>query len=168
LPFLEKSGHVTYCDDDMEILEVNKDLSKYSNILKGDISEDELFPGVAEIRTEDKEWGIPELTLSEGLSLLGNERRQYTLHYLENRKDQPYCDLSRLADHVVAWEEDIEVGSHFSEDRQSIYAGLRQFHLPKMDEKNIIDFDRRRGTIREDIYFEPLKELLPDYSSIAE
>jgi len=168
LPFLENSGHVKYCDNNMQVLELNKNISKYDKIISDNISEEELFPGVAEIRTKDKEWGTPELTLNEGLSLLGNERRQFTLQYLENNIDQPYCDLSRLTDYVVAWEEEIEVGSHFSDDRQSAYAGLRQFHLPKLHEKNIIDFDKRRGTIREDIYFEPLTNLLPDYSSVKE
>jgi hypothetical protein len=102
------------------------------------------------------------LPRDEVFELLSNERRRYTLHHL--KREEGAVDLGPLAEQIAAWETDTPVELVSSSERKRVYTSLQQFHLPKMDEKGVVEFDRRGGTIELteragdlDIYLEVVK-----------
>ena len=76
--------------------------------------------------------------------ILKNERRRQALHFL---REHPTTDLSDLAEHVAALENDKPIRDLTSSERKRVYVGLYQCHLPKMDDAGVIDYNRSRGTI---------------------
>jgi hypothetical protein len=77
--------------------------------------------------------------------VLSNRRRRFTLHYLRGNGAQ--AALGTLAEHVAAWENGIDVAAVGSAARKNVYTSLQQFHLPKMEELNLVRFDRRAGEV---------------------
>lgn len=99
-----------------------------------------------------------QFTRDEAFEVLSNRRRRFTLHYLKQNGDD--ATLSDVAEQVAAWEHGDRQEVSASE-RKSVYTSLQQFHLPKLDEKGIVEFDQRAGDIsltdaakRLDIYLE--------------
>lgn len=78
--------------------------------------------------------------------ILSNERRRYILAYLQQRGDGT-ADIGELASHVTAMENEISIDEITSSQRKSVYVGLRQSHLPKMDAYNLLEYDADRGTV---------------------
>jgi hypothetical protein len=73
--------------------------------------------------------------------LLSNRRRRFVLHYLQqNGRD---AELGQLAEQIAAWENETAVTEVDAADRKSAYTTLQQFHLPKMDEEGLVEFDER-------------------------
>lgn len=102
--------------------------------------------GHSDRRQNDTEESDPRtLTLDETFEILKNNRRRLVLHRLQETGNR---SLGELADHVTAAENDVDVSDITSTQRKRVYVGLYQFHLPKMDEMGIIDFDKDRGTVR--------------------
>lgn len=87
-----------------------------------------------------------EVSLDVMFEILKNSRRRMVLEYLQEAEDE--VKLSDLADVVTARENDTDVASITSTERKRVYVGLYQFHLPKMDDMGIIDFDQDRGDIQ--------------------
>jgi hypothetical protein len=87
-----------------------------------------------------------ELPLDQVFELLKNERRRETVRYLEQHDGSGM--LSDVAEHIAALENDTTTNALTSSERKRVYVGLYQFHLPKMDEMGVIDFDKNRGTIQ--------------------
>jgi hypothetical protein len=77
--------------------------------------------------------------------VLANRRRRYALHYLR-RQGEPVA-LSDLAEVIAAWETGKAAVDLSSKERKRIYTALQQFHLPKMDEKGLLVYDRHRGVV---------------------
>lgn len=76
--------------------------------------------------------------------VLSNERRQRVLRYLSQHNDRS-VELRELVDHVAALENDTSIDQLDSRARKSVYTALRQSHLPKLADRNVIEYDRRRG-----------------------
>lgn len=74
-------------------------------------------------------------------SLLSNQRRRYTIHYLK-REDEPVT-LGELAEHVAAWELEKDVSELTSTERKRIYTSLQQTHLPTLERAEMVTFDDR-------------------------
>ncbi|PHQ41532.1 hypothetical protein Z052_14255 [Halorubrum sp. C191] len=96
-------------------------------------------------------------------SVLSNRRRRFALHALCQRGDA--ADLGWLAKRVAAWEAGVSPAEVDSDTRKSCYVSLQQSHLPKMDEADIVSFDKRAGVVRPtpaaeelDIYFDVVTE----------
>lgn len=94
---------------------------------------------------EDDEQGAEALTRDETFEILSNHRRRYALHHLQQNDE--CADLGDLSEHVAAWENDIGVSEVSSSERKRVYTSLQQFHLPKMDEKGVVEFDDREGVV---------------------
>jgi hypothetical protein len=95
---------------------------------------------------EGSEEGDTEgLPLDQVFETLKNSRRRQTLHYLNDNGGE--ASLSDLAEHIAAIENDVGVEAITSSQRKRVYVGLYQCHLPKMDDMNIIDFEKNRGTV---------------------
>jgi hypothetical protein len=91
--------------------------------------------------------GSPPERLSRDsvFSILRNRRRRYALYYLTRRQET--VSLSDLAERIAAWENDLPVAEVNYKQRKRVYTSLHQTHLPKLDEADVIDYDRDCGTI---------------------
>jgi hypothetical protein len=80
---------------------------------------------------------MPHRTLDEDVvfEMLGNHRRRECLKYLDTA--EPPVDVRELAQHVA---EAVEA-DHDPELERSIYTTLCQTHLPRLDERGIVDYD---------------------------
>ncbi|WP_281194179.1 transcriptional regulator [Halorubrum sp. F4] len=79
------------------------------------------------------------LTEDEIFDVLSNRRRRFVIHALK-RTEEP-LDVSELSTHVTAWELDVEPGEVEYEDRRNVYSTLQRTHLPKLEEKDIVEVD---------------------------
>ncbi|SEP11240.1 hypothetical protein SAMN04487948_114108 [Halogranum amylolyticum] len=52
-----------------------------------------------------------------------------------------------IAAQVAAWENDKPIAQLTSDERQRVYISLYQGHLPKLDEKGIIEYNQSRGWV---------------------
>ena len=55
--------------------------------------------------------------------------------------------MGDLAETIGAWENDTTIPDLTSTERKRTYTSLQQFHLPKMDEAGLLDYDRRAGVV---------------------
>lgn len=76
--------------------------------------------------------------------ILRNDRRRNVIKQLQNRLEP--VSLRVLSERIA----EIETGESPppSDVRASVYNSLHQTHLPKLDEKDIIDYDKDRKTVR--------------------
>lgn len=97
-----------------------------------------------------------ELDVGEIFELLKNERRRRVIRFLQDQEDEQ-IQLSSLAEHIAALENDIDVVQLSSSQRKRVYIGLYQCHLPKMDDFGVVDFEKNRGivTLRDTTQLEP-------------
>jgi len=103
-------------------------------------------------RTGEHEPAAPEIeeaSLSEDeiFEVLSNRRRRYTLHVLHQHRDHR-ADLSTVSREVAACETDKQVPEVDGQERKRVYTSLQQFHLPKMEERGIVEFDDNEGVIQ--------------------
>lgn len=98
------------------------------------------------------------LSVDEIFELLSNQRRRYVLYYLWNTDGQ--AKLGAVAEQVAAWELDTRIEEVPADRRKSVYTSLQQFHLTKMDEKNVVTFRKRDGVIKLASAAENLKRCL--------
>lgn len=92
--------------------------------------------------------------------LLSNERRRLVLRYLYEYQDP--TTLSDLAEHIASTEKDKSVSALSSSERKRVYVGLQQFHLPKLDDANVIDYSKSRGRVHLRPGADQLLRYLPD------
>lgn len=93
----------------------------------------------------DSDKSSQELSKDDIFEVLSNRRRRYTLHYLKQNGDA--ASLGDVAENVAAWENETAIESISSDERKRVYTSLQQFHLPKLDEQDVVEFDRRAGTV---------------------
>lgn len=87
----------------------------------------------------------PELSLDVVFEILKNERRRSVLRYLQTHADRVV--LGELAEYIAAQENGTTVESLTAQQRKRVYVGLYQCHLPKMDDADVVAFDRNRGVV---------------------
>ncbi|MFC5134025.1 MULTISPECIES: DUF7344 domain-containing protein [Haloferacaceae] len=80
-----------------------------------------------------------KLTEDEIFDVLSNRRRRFVIHALK-RTEEP-LDVSDLSTHVTAWELDVDPKEVEYEDRRNVYSTLQRTHLPKLEEKDIVEVD---------------------------
>lgn len=76
---------------------------------------------------------------------LSNYRRRFVLRYLlehDGKRTQ-----RELAESLSAWENGVANVETSSNQRKRAYVSLRQTHLPKLHDLNVIRFDAARGTV---------------------
>lgn len=86
-----------------------------------------------------------DLPLDTVFEILKNRRRRDILQYLWNHDGT--AKIGELAEHIAALENDVDIAALSSSQRKRVYIGLYQCHLPKMDDAEVVDFDKHRGTI---------------------
>lgn len=88
---------------------------------------------------------VQELPLDVTFGILKNSRRRTILEYLRNEEDT--VTVGELAEHIAAIENDMTVKQLNAQQRKRVYIGLYQCHLPKLDDTNVVDFNRDRGLV---------------------
>nr|WP_049941850.1 hypothetical protein [Haloterrigena turkmenica] len=78
--------------------------------------------------------------------ILQTNRRRDAISYLLDREGP--VKMSDIAEHVSAKEHETTVAELTSTQRQRVYIPLYQSHLPKLDEKGVIDYNKPRGIVR--------------------
>lgn len=94
--------------------------------------------------TVTTEYEIPK---DDAFHLLQNERRRAVMRYLLDHPDQDQFRMRTLAEEVAAWEHNTTVRELAADQRQRVYIGLYQSHLPKLDDYGVIKYDQARGTV---------------------
>lgn len=84
------------------------------------------------------------LDRSEIHEILRNDRRRATVEVL--REKMGSVSLRDLSEAIA--EREAETATPSTNLRKSVYNSLHQTHLPKLDERGIIDYDRDRKTVR--------------------
>lgn len=87
------------------------------------------------------------LSRDDVFHLLQNARRRGVVRYLSDRDDDAVCEMRDIAAQVAAWENDKPIAQLTSDERQRVYISLYQGHLPKLDEKGIIEYNQSRGWV---------------------
>lgn len=77
--------------------------------------------------------------------MLSSRRRRYALHVLKGTESP--VEIGDVAEQVAAWEYDTEVAKVSYDERKRVYTALQQSHLPKMDDANVVQFDKNRGLV---------------------
>jgi predicted house-cleaning noncanonical NTP pyrophosphatase (MazG superfamily) len=86
------------------------------------------------------------LARDEVFEILRNRRRRFVLHYLKQRQSAP-IDLAELSNQVAAWENDKPVDELTYNERKTVQNSLYQFHLEKMQDFGVVEYDRRSGEV---------------------
>lgn len=85
-----------------------------------------------------------ELSRTEVFRLLGNDRRRYTLHHLMRTES---AEIGELAEHIAAWENEVDVAEVDSAQRRCVYVALHQTHLPRLDDAGALNYESTRDEI---------------------
>jgi hypothetical protein len=101
-----------------------------------------------------------EFGWNEVFELLQNQRRRQVLRYL--RENEAPVRIGELAEHIAAKECDKEPRRVSSQERKRVYVGLYQCHLPKMDDRDAVDYNKPRGVLEPGDKFPLFETYLPD------
>lgn len=86
-----------------------------------------------------------ELPLDLAFEILKNGRRRRVLEELGAATGD--LSIGELSEQIAAWENDKPVAEVTSEERKRVYVGLYQGHLPKMDDADVVMFNKDRGIV---------------------
>jgi hypothetical protein len=95
--------------------------------------------------------GAPDPDGSDGVGtetlfeVLGNRRRRHVIDVLRQRGGR--VALDRLAEEVAARENGLDRTEISAVQRKRVYTALQQTHLPKMDNADVLTFDKTAGTV---------------------
>ena len=87
-----------------------------------------------------------QVTRDDIYEMLGNQRRRYALHYLE-RHHPDAVEVREVSDHVAAWENAKQPAALSRAERKRVQTALHQFHLPKLDEAGLVEYDEQRREV---------------------
>jgi hypothetical protein len=90
---------------------------------------------------------LPAGTVCE---LISNARRRAVIKRLSMIEDDEVTTLGELARRIAGEEYDIPPEQVSQNQRKSVYISLRQNHLPKLAETEIVVWDKRGGDISRD------------------
>ncbi|WP_449406475.1 DUF7344 domain-containing protein [Natronorubrum sulfidifaciens] len=98
--------------------------------------------------------------------LLQTNRRRDTIRYLLELDDES-VRMRDIAEHVAALEHETTVRELTSAQRQRVYIPLYQSHLPKLDKKGVIEYNKSRGIVRSTDRLEIFRPHLEPYDDAA-
>ncbi|MGM0448881.1 MAG: DUF7344 domain-containing protein [Methanobacteriota archaeon] len=105
-----------------------------------------------------------DVSLPEGeiFELLANRRRRFAIHALK-RAGGP-MDVADLSTRVTAWERGVDPETIGYDDRRNVHTVLTRTHLPKLDERGVVDYDAEAKVVKPtptledlDVYIEVLR-----------
>lgn len=102
----------------------------------------------------------PQLSKSDIFGVLQNDRRRHVLEILHSKGSQSVRSLSEEIARLESKTDEPKTNV-----RKSIYISLLQTHIPKMENLNVITYDREKDTVKLlptaqnfDIYMETVKK----------
>lgn len=84
-------------------------------------------------------------TSEEIIEMLGNLRRRYVVHYL--LQEGGNASLRELSEQVAAWEHGIAPNLVSYDQRRNVYTALKQHHLPRMEDAEMLNYDEARSSL---------------------
>jgi anion-transporting ArsA/GET3 family ATPase len=84
----------------------------------------------------------------DAFHILQTTRRRAAIRYMLERDDEEEFRMRDMVEEIAAWEHDTTVARLSSEQRQRVYIALYQNHLPKLDDHDVIEYNRARGLVR--------------------
>lgn len=103
------------------------------------------------------------LSQDEAYDLLSNARRRFVISYLRSQ-DGPVA-LNELSRRLAARENDTPVDELTDQQIKRIYVSLYQTHLPKLEEAELIEYDRDQSVLELREAAHRLDEYLPTEES---
>lgn len=88
--------------------------------------------------------GVP-LTREQVFSLLSNRRRRYVLYSLD--REDGITTVGDLATRIGAWEAEVPPEEVDSNRRKVVYNALKQSHLPRLAERDLIEYHREERRV---------------------
>lgn len=85
------------------------------------------------------------LSQDEAYDLLSNSRRRFVLSYLRSKDGA--VPLNELSQRLAAQENDAPVDELTDQQIKRIYVSLYQTHLPKLEEAELIEYDREHSVL---------------------
>ena len=98
-----------------------------------------------ESATAEEELGSNALSTDDVFHILQTKRRRDVLRFLRDASEP--VRMRDLAEQVAAWEQETTIDRLSSSERQRVYISLYQSHLPKLDERGIVEYDKDRGIV---------------------
>lgn len=89
-----------------------------------------------------------DLTRDELFEVLGNDRRRCILQVLLSRDETVSVD--ELVTEIASWENDKGADDVTSDERKRVYTALQQTHLPALEQKGILAYDREESLVEPD------------------
>ncbi len=80
------------------------------------------------------------------LKVLSNQRRRFVLHFLK-RRGKRSVEVGDLAGQIAGWENEKPPDLLSYKERKRVQNALHQFHLPKLDDHGLIEYDSQRKTV---------------------
>lgn len=106
---------------------------------------------------------VPEIVgRDDTFGLMDDSRRRFALYYFLSND---YTDIDTLALQVAAWEQGEPIDEVSESDVESVKISLHHIHLPKLEEKFIIEYDGRSGDIVVDDGFDEIQPVLAKYKT---
>lgn len=106
---------------------------------------EQLFDSRVPLESSQKAGDTQHLSRDDIFHILQTKRRRDVLRYLQTRTEP--VELGELAEQIAAWEQETTVDQLHSTERQRVYISLYQSHLPKLDNRGIVDYDKDRGFV---------------------
>jgi len=88
--------------------------------------------------------GEERLTQDLVFDILSSARRRYVLYLL---KTEGRMELTELAEHVAARENDTSVEELTRQQRKRVYVSLYQTHIPKLEDAGFVEYDQDSGYV---------------------
>lgn len=66
-------------------------------------------------------------------------------------------ELRELSERIAAWENEVSPAEVTYKQRMRVYTTLKQYHLPKMEGANVVDYDDSRAVVRRTEEFEDIE-----------
>lgn len=85
--------------------------------------------------------------LDDLFDVLSNRRRRAVLHYLKQHADDCPVSINELSRVLAAWEQGIPKDQVAYDDRHSIHTSLQQFHIPKMVNSGLVDYNSQETRV---------------------
>lgn len=114
-----------------------------------------VYRRVAERPASRRETGATRLSEPELYDVVGNTRRRACVEYLLDTSGE--TAVSDLVSHVVS----VEYDQQDTARRKSVYASLRQTHLPKLASLDVINYDPDQNVVTEAQNLEAFEPVQP-------
>lgn len=101
----------------------------------------------ADAQSRDADAVPRSIAKDDAYHLLQNYRRRAVLRYLLAHPDRSQFRMRDLAEAIGAWEHETTRQQLNSTQRQRVYIGLYQSHLPKLDDHDVIEYNQPRGIV---------------------